>query len=301
MSRSAQNLASLQTDVERALGFKLASFVPLKEGSSPNYRAERASDGLPFLVKLLPPSRDWAVAPLLSHLAEMAGTRCVKRLFPEASEQVGDSRLICMEWCEGTRKLPHQLNRTELRHLWDDYLELSAALQRVTCVFNADPLLKWRERLLAMKGRSSAPLRRLVAHEVPVEEITYRPDKQRVIYGDFHHGNFVFQNGRVHRFFDLEAFSRGYPTEDIVRYFTCAFEHLPLGGFGYRRRLLAAFAESVSYLPYAKDEWLLALNAQLLRKCDGYSESELGIWRVANLLARCRLYVRMKRVVERCR
>lgn len=301
MRANAVETEQLKTEVEKALGFALSSFVRLPEGSSPNYKAVRASDGLPFLVKLLPPKRQWVTPTLLAHLEEMRGTKCVGRLFPEAAECVGDSRLICLEWCEGTRKMPHQLTEVELCQFLDDYGALSEALQKATRVAQADPLEKWRAQLQTMTGRRSAPLRRLIARVVPVEEIVRRPEATRVIYGDFHHGNFVFRNGRVHRFFDLEAFSYGYPTEDIVRYFTCAFEHLPLGGLGYRRRLLRQFAIAVRHLSYTREEWLLALDGQILRKCEGYSEEELGFWRTLNLRLRIRLYCQMKEIVRKCK
>jgi len=291
----------LRFQVEQALGFALSAFQRLPGGSTPNYRAVRASDGFPFLVKLLPPVRAWVAPVLRAHLDEMVGTKCVRRLFPEAPECVGASCLICLEWCDGARKMPHHLREDELRRLLDDYVELSAALQKATYVAAADPLPQWRTRLLSLTGWRSAPLRKMVAHEVPAEEIVRRPESTCVIFGDFHHGNFVFRDGRVHRFFDLESFSYGCPTEDLVRYYTCAFEHLPLGGFGYRRRLLRSFETAVRHLPYSKADWLLALDAQILRKCEGYSEADLGLWRVVNLLLRVRLYRDMKKVVWQCK
>ena len=136
--------------------------------------------------------------------------------------------------------------------------------------------------------------------ELPVDGVTYRKELLKTVHGDFHHGNFLFVDGKVNGFFDLEEFCEGYPTDDIVRYFVCAAEHLK--GFGVFRlgRILERFAAAVRHMPYSREEWEVAINCLLLRKIYMKVKDEpVGFARAANLLFRARLYRRMKGIVHR--
>ena len=119
------------------------------------------------------------------------------------------------------------------------------------------------------------------------------------MHGDFHHGNFLFVDGTVNGFFDLEEFCEGYPTDDIVRYFVCAAEHLK--GFGVLRlgRILERFAAAVRHMPYSREEWEVAINCLFLRKIYmKVKDGPVGFSRALNLLFRARLYRRMKGIVR---
>ena len=285
--------------VEQALGFGLSEFRRLKGGSSPNFKAVRSSDGLPFLVKLLPKERQWAYPILVAHLDEMRGTSAVRRVFIEAPEDVGDYKLICLEWCEGAVKMPYQLTAPQLREFVDFYVRFSKSFQRVSYVAEADSLSRWRDNILACRGVVAAPVRRFILRELPEIECTYRVEEMRTIFGDFHHGNVLFRDGRVHRVLDLESFCRGYPTDDLVRYFTCAYDHLKWAAPFRRGAMLRAFAETLQYAPYSRHEWIVSLNSIILRRLSDVVDHPNNPFFVANLLYRVRFYLDLKMVVSR--
>ena len=290
--------AELKAELERSLGFGLKSLVRLDGASALNFRAERESDGLLFAVKCSPKFRQVMFDHLVAHLRETEGTKAVKRLFAaECPATFRGFNVICLSWCEGERKFPDELTEPQLIALLDDYLAFSEAMQKATGIVPHDPMLAWRE--VALKNCRGC-LRRLIERELPVEGVTYRKELLKTVHGDFHHGNFLFVDGKVNGFFDLEEFCEGYPTDDIVRYFVCAAEHLK--GFGVFRfgRILERFAAAVRHLPYAREEWEVAINCLLLRKI--YMKTKdgpVGFARAVNLLFRARLYRRMKRIVRR--
>jgi len=285
-------------DLERALGFALSEFRRLPGGSSPNFKAVRASDGLPFLAKFLPDNRRWAYPVLVSHCRELAGEKIAHRVFEDAPEKIGDRFFICLEWCEGRQMMPDELSEEGLKAFLRDYLEFSDALQKVSFAVPEDPFLKWRDGILAIERGSAAPVRRFVEREIPEDAVARRPELSKKVYGDFHHGNVLFRDGRVYRYLDLESIGIGYPSDDIVRYFACAMEHLPFGGFYRKRRMLDAFARAVKFLPYSLHEWEAAINAAILRKMDGRSADEFNAFVSANLLYRMRFYLNLKSVAR---
>lgn len=287
----------MKTAVEQALGFELSEFRRLKGGSSPNFKAVRASDGLPFLVKLLPRERQWVYPVLIAHLAEMRGTKAVRRVFSEAPEKVGEFKLVCLEWCEGVSRSPDRLTDDELRGFLAEYDKFLGQLQLTTHVDRQYDTFRWREKLMKCPGLWVKALQAVLRREAPLEEIAYRPEQLKTIFGDFHPGNVFFKDGKVNRFVDLESFALGYPTDDLVRYFICAFEHLPLGGLGARKRMLAAFQKVVTWTHYSLGEWSLSIDAALIRKFDGY-DGDYGFFRVLRLLARVRFYLDLKRIVR---
>ena len=293
--------AELKVELERSLGFGLKSLVRLDGASALNFRAERESDGLLFAVKCSPKFRQVMFDHLVAHLRETEGTKAVKRLFAaECPPVFREYNVICLSWCAGERKFPDELTEPQLIGLLDDYLAFSTAMQKATGIVPHDPMLAWREAALGnCRGIAGRGLRKLIERELPVESVTYRKELLKTVHGDFHHGNFLFVDGKVNGFFDLEEFCEGYPTDDIVRYFVCAAEHLK--GFGVFRlgRILGRFAAAVRHLPYSREEWEVAINCLLLRKI--YMKIKggpVGFARAANLLFRARLYRRMKGIIR---
>ena len=292
----------LKAELERAFGFRLKELVRLDGASALNFRAERESDGLVFAVKCSPKFRQVMFDHLVAHLRETEGTKAVRRLFAaECPATFRGYNLICLSWCAGERRFPDQLTEPQLIAFLDDYLAFSAALQKATGIQPHDPMLAWREAARAnCRGIAGRGLRKLFERELPAEGVTYRRELLKTVHGDFHHGNFLFVDGKVNGFFDLEEFCEGYPTDDIVRYFVCAAEHLR--GFGAFRlgRILRRFAAAVRHLPYSREEWEVAINCLLLRKI--YMKTKdgpVGFARTVNLLFRARLYRRMKEIVRK--
>ena len=294
--------AGLKAALERSLGFGLKSLIRLDGAKAFNFRAERESDGFLFAVKCSPKSRQVMFDHLVAHLREMEGTKAVKRLFAaECPPVFRGFNVICLSWCAGERKFPDELTEPQLIALLDDYREFSAAMQKATGIAPHDPMLAWHEAALAnCRGIAGRGLRKLIERELPAEGVTYRKELLKTVHGDFHHGNFLFVEGTVSGFLDLEEFCEGYPADDLVRYFVCAAEHLK--GFGVFRlgRILERFAAAVRHLPYSREEWEVAINCLLLKKVYmKVKDGSVGFARAANLLFRARLYRRMKRIVRK--
>lgn len=293
--------AELKEELERSLGFRLKSLVRLDGASALNFRAERESDGLLFAVKCSPKFRQVMFDHLVAHLRETEGTKAVKRLFAaECPPVFRGFNVICLSWCAGERKFPDELTEPQLIALLDDYLAFSKAMQKATGIVPHDPMLAWREAALKnCRGIAGRHLRKLIERELPVEGVTYRKELLKTVHGDFHHGNFLFVDGTVNGFFDLEEFCEGYPTDDLVRYFVCAAEHLKGLGIFRLGRFLERFAVAVQHMPYSREEWEVAINCLLLRKIYmKVKDGPVGLARAVNLLFRARLYRCMKGIVR---
>lgn len=293
--------AELKRALECGLGFGLSSLRRLDGASALNFRAVRESDGLVFAVKCLPESRRRMFEHLIRHLDEVQGTKAVSRIFAqECPERFEGYSVICLTWCKGVRLFPDELTTDQLRDFLDDYLTFSTALQGASLILPADPTSDWRLAVLGCcRGLSGRVLRRLVERELPLDELTYNPERLRVIHGDFHHGNFLFLDGRLSGIFDLEEFCGGYPADDIVRWFVCAAEHLKWYEQGRKRAILARFAEAIRFLPYPPDEWLAAVDGLLMRKIyKKVVNRGPSIWQVANLFYRARFYHALKRTIR---
>ena len=293
--------AELKAELERSLGFRLKSLVRLDGAKALNFRAERESDGLLFAVKCSPKFRQVMFDRLVAHLRETEGTKAVRRLFvAECPPVFRGHNLICLSWCAGERRFPDELTEPQLIAMLDDYLAFSAVLQKTTGIAPHDPMLRWREVALKnCRGIAGRSLRKLIERELPIEGVTYRKELLKTVHGDFHHGNFLFADGEVSGFLDLEEFCEGYPTDDIVRYFVCAAEHLKGLDVFRLGRILDRFAAAVRHLPYSREEWEVAINCLLLRKIYmKVKDGPVGFARAVNLLFRARLYRRMKGIVH---
>lgn len=294
----------LKEALERGLGFGLGELRRLDGASALNFKATRASDGLPFLVKCSPFARQTMYEHLVRHLEEMKGTKAVGRLFAEECPKTFRGyNLICLAWCEGRRMFPDELTEGQLREFLAEYLAFSSALQQATLIVPHDPQSEWRQAAWeACGGFWARPLRRLMARQLPAEEVAYREERVGVIHGDFHHGNFLFRDGRLSGIFDLEEFCGGYPSDDILRYFVCAGEHLRWYERHRMRGLLRRFAVAVDCLPYPEDEWLTGIDGLLVRKIHGkVRDRRPGPFQVLNLLFRARFYLALKRIVRQRR
>lgn len=288
-------------ELERALGFRLLSLERLDGASALNFKAVRESDGLAFAVKCSPKSRQIMFEHLVCHLEETRGTKAVSRLFAkECPPTFRGYNVICLSWCVGERLFPDQLTSEQFADFLDEYQAFSAAMQRSARVVPADPIADWRNgALIACRGYCGRWLARLIERELPAEEVCYRPERLGVIHGDFHHGNFLFVDGCLSGFFDLEEFCGGYPADDIVRYIVCAAEHLKWYEQGRKREIRKRFAEAVDRLPYPTDEWMTAIDGLLVRKIfKKVGGRSVGLFQMGNLLFRARFYLALKRIVQ---
>ena len=202
--------------------------------------------------------------------------------------------------CFGERIFPDRLADNQLDACLDEYLGFSAAMQNVKTFEAVQPLRKWREAALRKRSGLAGLIMRRLLLEMKPEECDYRPDLLRVIHGDFHHGNFLFVDGRVAVYLDLEEFRQGYPADDLLRYFTCAAEHLRWYEWGRRRGTLRAFARAVRRLPYSRHEWVVAINGRFVNKMlmHTWDKRRIGLWQAVNLAWRFGFYRAMRRIVD---
>ena len=298
MQEQTFRTGELKAALEQGLGFSLRSLERLDGASALNFKAVRAADGMPFAVKCSPQTREAYFTNLVRHLDELAGTKAVGRLFADRCPSVfrGHS-VVCMTWCQGDRVFPDRLTPRQFDAFLADYRAFSDALQKATGIFAPEPIEKWLATLESASGPWGRRTKALVSYVASLSDVAYRPERLRVIHGDFHHGNFLFESGRLVGFFDLEEFMQGYPADDIVRYVVCAAEHLKW--FEWRRRhvLVERLAQAVRTMGYPRDEWISAVDRLFLRKAVGKIERGLGPWAFVNLSFRAGFYRKLKAAV----
>lgn len=290
----------LKGALERSFGFAIRSLVQLDGRMTLNFKAVRASDGLPFVVKCVPPAKRASYDHTQFQLKALAGTKAVARLFPDGLCRFDGYDVMYLSWCEGERLFPDELTDTQADLLLTDYLSFSAVLQRSRPNIPPDDIVGMRQRTLPYcRGLWAKRIRRLLETELKADRLALRPELTRIIHGDFHHGNFLFKDGRVSGFFDFENVTLGYPTEDLIRYVVCASEHLRWYEQYRKRRILEIFRRMVERAPYSATEWETAINRLLMskiaRKAENYG---LGFWMMCNLIFRMRYYRVMKRIVS---
>ena len=291
----------LKAELERALGFRLSSLVRLDGAKALNFKAVREADGMAFAVKCSPPERRVMFDHLVRHLEETKGTKAVKRLFEkECPPEFRGYNVLCLSWCEGERLFPDELTSEQLAAFLDDYRAFSAAMQKTRLFVPHNPSVEWRRMALAKcRGLGGWIVRRLL-EEIPEDELAYRSDLLRIVHGDFHHGNFLFAGGRVAGYLDLEEFCQGYPTDDLLRYFCCATEHLRWYEGWRKRRILRQFGLAVALLPYSRHEWLVAINVRFVNRVfmRTGSKASIGLVPALHLAFRARFYRRLRRTVR---
>lgn len=290
----------LKRYLESTLGFGLSSLTRLPGcANSLNFKAVRGSDGLVFAVKCSDSTDIERRGRLVTHLDELNGTKAVQRLFPDVEAKFLGFALLFLSWCPGERVFADRLSGEELDRFLDDYLEFSAALQKTTDHRPAeDPADRYREVMPRLRGIGTGAIRRFLEEQYRLGNVSYRPEKLRVIHNDFHHGNFLFVNRRVAGYFDFEEFRPGYPAEDLVRYITVCSEHLRFYELHRLRGLLAAFGKLVRRSPYGLEEWHTAVNGMLLYRTEKYVRRGLGPFQVLRLNLRFRFYRAMSRIID---
>lgn len=286
-------IPELKAELERSLGFALRPLARLGGSAAFNFKAVRARDGMPFAVKCLPQASQTSYERIVAHLADLAEVNAVRRVFEkECVPTFRDCHVVCTTWCDGDHLFPDRLTDEEFATFLDDYFSFSAAMQKVKTLSEPRPVLEWREEVLSKcRGLAGCLLRKEI-ERIPLEDCIYRPDIMRVTHSDFHHGNIVFANGRIRGVLDLEGLRPGYPADDLVRYFTCAAEHLKLHSHFRRRRMLRLFRLAVRRMPYSRHEWMTAINARFLLKCSRrlHGSNCVGMAKAFNLAWRARFY-----------
>lgn len=294
----------LRRELERSLGFGLRSLERLPgQAWSLNFKAVRADDGFEFVVKLVPATGEGAYearfAQTMRHLEDMVGTKAACPLFSSCAKRFRNYHVCCLSWCPGARLFPDRLTVDQMKAFLADYLVFSEGMQKTTGIFPKREGRALKAQVLhALRGFWGRWLRIRLEAEMPDDDVVHRPELTRIIHGDFHYGNFLFRDGVLSGIFDLEEFRYGYPTEDLVRYVTCAVEHLRWYEQGRVRRIVRMFEEMVRFLPYSAHEWVVALNVHFLDKVSRRFPRGLNPFRVFNLSYRYAFYRELKDIAR---
>ena len=265
----------LQAELERTLGFKLGPLVRIGGGGAINFKAERVSDGLKFVVKCFPLDRRESGERLLETLKTMEGVKTPVRLFAEALPAVLlDHLVFCLSWQEGEVIAPDRLTDEQWRAFLDDYRRFSERMRAVVTKDEVVPMGDlWRSARAACRGLAA----RILSPGLDVmreDELDFKKELTQTVHGDFHQGNLLFCDGGLRCFMDLESLRKGYPAEDICGLLMIAASRLGISDWNRRERLLSLFGQAVRQLPYSPQEWRTAINAlivkRLHRKTDGF-------------------------------
>lgn len=291
----------LKRFLEAELGFEIAIFERLPgQSASLNFKASRADDGFLFVVKCLPPRRQpERVERWRANLLALEGSKAVRLLFPEKQLEYADFAILFFSFGEGVRKPPERLTGEELALLRRDYTEFSRAMQR--CADPYPPLdgLQWFQKCFACQGG----WRRRIVERIVRWRLAGRTsfdwkDAAVVIHGDMHAGNLAFVHGRLSAVFDVEDLRLGYPTEDWVRFFSCAYEHISPLRVLARKRLLNRFAAFVKSSGFSFEQWCLAIDLYLMLKISGFGLFHVGAWSLAKIVVKTHLYVVLRNLVK---
>jgi len=290
----------LKQALEQTLGFGLRDLTRLPgHANSLNFIAQPA-EGERFVVKCSPWPGLGGPLRLAAHLKELDGSRAIRRVYPQAAVKFSHYAMFCLSLCEGERKMPDELSMDELHEFLREYLSFSNALQKTSRILPAmEPRLNMQHVQEMLHGPLADRLKAETARKMAPEDLVYRQAAIKVIHGDFHHGNFLFKEGRLSGIFDLEEFRFGYPAEDIVRYFVCAFEHLRWYASARKRAIVRAFEEAVRFLPYPRHEWMLAIDGLQLRMMESKAERGYGPFGTLDLRRKGRLYDALRQIVQR--
>lgn len=297
----------LRNELERLLEFKLRSLERLPgQAWSLNFKAVRTDDGFEFVVKLVPATGNEAYearfAQTMRHLEDLVGTKAARPLFPSCAKRFRNYHVCCLSWCPGVRLFPDRLTVDQLKAFLSDYLVFSAGMQKTTGIFpKRDGLALKVMDLEGLHGFFGRRLRTRLETEMPDADVIHRPELIRIIHGDFHYGNFLFRDGALSGIFDLEEFRYGYPTEDFVRYVTCAVEHLRWYELRRARKIRRMFATMVECLPYSAHEWIVALNIHFLAKVSRRVERGCGSLSALNLIYRYSFYHSLRTIADAIR
>lgn len=299
MYKASFTTAELKEHLEKSLGFAIVSLTRIAGGGAINFRAERACDGLRFLVKCFVPERKANYDRLISNLRMMEGVKAPTRLFEgTCPETFRAYHVVCLAWRDGETSDPSRMSDGVWVGFLKDYLVFAERMQHAVAAGSADiPLETWRREAFGLcRGVCGLFLRGVLA-SLEGADLAVRREDLRIVYGDFHTGNVLFRNGSVECFMDLENLTLRYGPSDILLY--CLHAARRLGRAG-RRRVLERFGEAVRLLPYSTYEWHMAINFAILasfrRRTKGFKRC--GIFAAMANAAAIRLYEQFRRQVR---
>lgn len=290
----------LRRFLEAEFGFAIASFERLPgRSASLNFKAVRASDGFQFVVKCLPASHRERLTRWRANLKSLEGSKAVQELFADKNIEYANCLLLFLTFGEGVRKTPDRLTEDERVVLQADYAEFAKTMQR--CANPHPPIdgLKWFEKCFARHGGWRRKLIERIVHWRLAGRTSFdRKSSVCVIHGDLHAGNLAFCDGRLSAVFDVEDLRLGYATEDWVRLFSSAYEHIPPVRILRRKKLLGQFASFVVSSGYSAEQWTMAVDLYLMLKISGFGFGKPGLLTALRILQKSHVYVVMRNLVK---
>jgi Ser/Thr protein kinase RdoA (MazF antagonist) len=235
----------------------------------------------------------------LVHLQELQSVKSVVRLVAGPWEFLEHS-VIVLRCLPGRNVRVDALNLEQERALIHAYSELSDAMQQVSHVRPYRDSLKTYQELLAKlrEHPTCEPLLTVLENKISEAQLTYDERRLKVIHGDLHHGNMLFEGNELSGFIDFEDIRYGYPAEDWVRYVVCGEEHMAFCNIIGHKRAFACFKR---LLPLAKaDEWHVAINELLMKKIENRIRKRgYTTFMVKNLLFRIKFYLKLHALVDK--
>ena len=293
-------LSSLAARVEDAFGVKVAGLKGLPGRShSLNYRVSTA-DGAAYSVKLTPSRHGEKWSRLLAHARSVQCPLAAGLAFPAADVAFEGFQILCFQWKDGRSRAFDKLSEEELSGLLAAHRAFLAGLSDDGHVLPAYDLAAARAGLLErVAGGTANGIRRELESLDPA---TFRrvPERTRVIHGDLNPANVLFRDGKVSGVLDVEELRFGVPAEDLVRFVVCGAEHLKFYQFGRLRRFVRRFEALVRAAGVPAEDWLLAINAALLRKLQRHVRGpRVPLLTRVRLQFRFRFYRSLRGVVRR--
>lgn len=238
---------------------KFFKFEKMKTGSaSINYKIQ-GKDA--FLIKVVSKENYANNQFIVENLKSCGNFNLKPILLKEISYQ--NNNILIFKWIDGKSVFIDKLNDEKLKKLEQHYIFFIENIKKNKFILPARHLKDSYDNLLNSSIFGNRFVKKVLCQMQSSDLIHQYP--LRIIHGDFHYKNLIFQNSDLKAILDLEEFRYGYPTEDLIRLIFTNVEQRP---FYMKRKavLLRLLRHIIENAQYSKHEWLLGLNAYFLAK-----------------------------------
>ena len=231
----------------------------------PVYKAEL--DGCaPMFVKV---TKCAAAERTLAFLKAAKGCPFLPRPLLGDAPDLDGFAVLCLEWKEATRVDAENMTEGQLGGFAEGCRMLSDVLSRYTgpvAPLAVEDSPEGEYGILHRYAERHPLAGRLVNSllSIPEAERSYGGRSLVTIHGDLQPKNYGFDGDRLAAVYDTDDLTKGLACEDATYAFTERMRRSELTA-AERRRLAVAFLRLVGMLPWAKDEWLIAVNHSRLR------------------------------------
>lgn len=277
------------------------SIRKVKPGSSQHYLV--ATDSASLFVSILPQRKKIDALRERIRFLQSAGI-----VVPALLDQfVSERHTILIFERKGGRNL-HSQEVSQI-HL-DQIVELTSHIAELKVTDATNAILQPRiwdfaklrntelEKLSTLLLRTKNPLLRqylkdihnMLLHMDPTDLI---PQQLYLLHGDLHNHNLLFKGNRLNALTDLDDLCLGVPTQDLVRYISCASARLPVyrSSRRYEKMLLNQICAATNY---TAKQWRYGFHAQVLRMTRK-AIANPSVWRMSRLHAKLERIERLLR------